>query len=124
MLFTCTARRVLTFLRLVSRLNTLGYRIGTRYLELLSWRTESLSKNPKREIRFLPAIMMIHTQLWRAIFGKPADAIERSVENSDECKCCQVVFLLFLSEYPFKFLQICLLIMIHLSLGSSRYPAT
>lgn len=70
----------------VIRLNTLGYRIGTRYLELLSWRTESLSKAPKREIRFLPAIMMIHTQLWRALFGKPADAIERSVENNDECK--------------------------------------
>ncbi|GJJ13951.1 hypothetical protein Clacol_008208 [Clathrus columnatus] len=56
----------------------------TRYLELLSWRSESLTKVPKREVRFLPAIMMIHTQLWRAIFGKPADAIERSVENSDE----------------------------------------
>jgi len=67
------------------RLSTIGYRVGMRYLELMSWRTESTSKAPKREIRFLPALMMIHTQLWRAVFGKPADAIEKSVENDDEC---------------------------------------
>ena len=29
--------------------------------------------------------MSIHTQVWRAVFGKPADAIEKSVENDDEC---------------------------------------
>lgn len=23
--------------------------------------------------------------MWRAVFGKPADAIEKSVENADEC---------------------------------------
>lgn len=28
--------------------------------------------------------MIIHTQLWRAVFGKPADAIEKSVEKEDE----------------------------------------
>lgn len=67
------------------RLNTLGYRIGTRVLELMVWRSESASKAPKREIRFLPALMSIHTQVWRAVFGKPADALEKSVENDDEC---------------------------------------
>ena len=67
------------------RLNTLGYRIGVRVLELMVWRAESGSKAPKREIRFLPALMSIHTQVWRAVFGKPADAIEKSVENADEC---------------------------------------
>lgn len=64
----------------------LGYRVGIRMFELASWRAESSSKNPKREIRFLPALMIIHTQLWRAVFGKPADAIEKSVEKEDECK--------------------------------------
>ncbi|KIK51247.1 hypothetical protein GYMLUDRAFT_101111 [Collybiopsis luxurians FD-317 M1] len=39
---------------------------------------------PKREIRRLPALMAIHTQIWRAVFGRPADAIEKSVENVDE----------------------------------------
>lgn len=67
------------------RLNTLGYRIGMRVLELNAWRAESTSKAPKREIKFLPALMSIHTQVWRAVFGKPADAIEKSVENDDEC---------------------------------------
>jgi len=66
------------------RLNTLGYRIGTRVLELMVWRAESLSKAPKREIRFLPALMSIHTNVWKAVFGKPADAIEKSVQNEDE----------------------------------------
>lgn len=70
---------------LVHRLNTLGYRIGMRVLELMAWRADSSSKNPKREIRFLPALMSIHTQVWKAVFGKPADAIEKSVENADEC---------------------------------------
>ena len=67
------------------RLNTLGYRIGTRVLELMAWRNESAAKAPKRETRFLPALMSIHTHVWRAVFGKPADAIEKSVENADEC---------------------------------------
>lgn len=68
------------------RLNTLGYRVGVRVLELMIWRNESSSKTPKREIRFLPALMSIHTHVWRAVFGKPADAIEKSVENPDECE--------------------------------------
>ena len=50
------------------------------------WRAEGTSKMPKREIRLLPALMSIHTQVWRAVFGKPADAIEKSVENADECE--------------------------------------
>lgn len=74
-----------SFLLFDTRLNTLGYRIGTRVLELMVWRSESASKAPKREIRFLPALMSIHTQVWRAVFGKPADALEKSVENEDEC---------------------------------------
>ena len=66
-------------------MNTLGYRIGTRVLELMAWRNESAAKAPKRETRFLPALMSIHTHVWRTVFGKPADAIEKSVENADEC---------------------------------------
>jgi hypothetical protein len=29
--------------------------------------------------------MSIHTNVWKAVFGKPADAIEKSVQNEDEC---------------------------------------
>ena len=69
----------------LSSLNTLGYRIGTRVLELMAWRAESASKAPKRDIRFLPVLMSIHTNVWKAVFGKPADAIEKSFQNEDEC---------------------------------------
>ncbi|KAI5120233.1 hypothetical protein M0805_000047 [Coniferiporia weirii] len=79
-----TQKRVSGIGDLERRLNVLGYRIGTRVLELMVWRGESQTKAPKREIRFLPALMSIHTQVWRAVFAKPADAIEKSVEHDDE----------------------------------------
>ncbi|KAG5736051.1 Transport protein particle subunit trs31, partial [Termitomyces sp. T112] len=62
-----TQKRVSGINDLERRLNTLGYRIGMRVLELMVWRAESSSKNPKREIRFLPALMSIHTQVWKAV---------------------------------------------------------
>lgn len=71
-------------------------------LELLTWRTESITRAPKREIRFLPALRSIHAQVWRAVFGKQADAIEKSVENDDECASSGAVSVpayLYLSNY-------------------------
>ena len=71
-----------------------------RVLELMSYRNEATAKAPKREIRFLPALMSIHTQVWRAVFGKPADAIEKSVENADECTFCLLGLILFPHPIP------------------------
>ncbi|KAG9128228.1 TRAPP subunit trs31 [Ceratobasidium sp. 392] len=79
-----TQKRVSGIGDLERRLGTLGYRIGTRVLELMVWRAEGNVKAPKREIRFLPALMAIHSQVWKACFGKPADGIEKSVEKEDE----------------------------------------
>ncbi|KAH6917137.1 transporter particle subunit trs31 [Coprinopsis sp. MPI-PUGE-AT-0042] len=79
-----TQKRVNGINDLERRLNTLGYRIGMRVLELMVWRSDSSSKAPKREIRLLPVLMIIHSQVWKAVFGKNADAIEKSVENADE----------------------------------------
>lgn len=79
-----TQKRVSGIGDLERRLNTLGYRVGSRMLEATIWRAESTTKAPKRETRFLPALMWIHTVLWRQLFGKSADAIEKSVENDDE----------------------------------------
>ncbi|KAF8665116.1 hypothetical protein AX16_000583 [Volvariella volvacea WC 439] len=79
-----TQKRVSGINDLERRLNTLGYRVGTRVLEILFWRNESSSKAPKREIRLVPTLMLIHTQVWKAVYSKPADAIEKSVENADE----------------------------------------
>lgn len=64
----------------------MGYRVGTRVLELLFWRNESTSKTPKREIRLLSVLIMIQTQLWKAVFGKAADGVEKSHVNVDECQ--------------------------------------
>lgn len=63
----------------------MGYRIGTRVLEMLIWRNENTSKTPKREIRLLPVLLMVQSQVWKAIFGKPADGLEKSSANVDEC---------------------------------------
>ncbi|CAA7260015.1 unnamed protein product [Cyclocybe aegerita] len=79
-----TQKRVSGINDLERQLNTLGYRIGTRVIELMVWRAEGSSKTPKREIKLISVLMMVHTQVWKAVFGKPADAIERSVENPDE----------------------------------------
>jgi hypothetical protein len=82
---TITLTPIISGLTMSRSLNTLGYRIGTRVLELMAWRAESTSKAPKRDVRFLPVLMSIHTNVWKAVFGKPADAIEKSVQNEDEC---------------------------------------
>lgn len=51
-------------------------------LELLVWR----DRNPKRETRVLSILYFIHTALWKGLFGKQADSLEKSTENEDECK--------------------------------------
>ncbi|KAF9478714.1 transporter particle subunit trs31 [Pholiota conissans] len=79
-----TQKRVSGINDLERQLNTLGYRLGTRALELMVWRAEGSSKAPKRELKLLSVLMMVHTQVWKAVFGKGADALERSVENPDE----------------------------------------
>ncbi|KAJ3502147.1 hypothetical protein NMY22_g18683 [Coprinellus aureogranulatus] len=79
-----TQKRVSGIADFERRLNTLGYRVGGRVLELLFWRNESSSKAPKREIRLLPVLIMIQTQVWKAVFGKPADGLEKSSTNVDE----------------------------------------
>jgi hypothetical protein len=57
--------------------------------ELLAWRNEGSSKAPKREIRLRDTLLFVHTQVWKAVFGKPADAVEKSVEKDDECVFCR-----------------------------------
>jgi hypothetical protein len=59
----------------------MGYRVGQRVLELLVWR----EKNSRRETRILGILQFIHTTIWKTLFGKPADSLEKSRENEDEC---------------------------------------
>jgi hypothetical protein len=87
-----------------NRLSLLGYRVGQRVLPLLCHRLEfpvppsssssssTYNRAPKREVRLLPVLLWLHTQLWKALFGKAADSLERSTEKSDECGFYDDVF--------------------------------
>jgi hypothetical protein len=60
-----------------NRLNQQGYPIGLRLLDLLL----SRSSNPLASIRptrILPLLQFIAQQVYRHLFGRPADALERS----------------------------------------------
>ncbi|KAI9143791.1 NO signaling/Golgi transport ligand-binding domain-containing protein [Paraphysoderma sedebokerense] len=62
------------------KLSELGYRVGIRVLELLIWR----EKNSKRETKILNVLYFINTLVWKALFGKAADSLEKSAQNEDE----------------------------------------
>lgn len=63
------------------RLNLHGYTVGQRLLELLLWRD---GRSAKRETRILGILQFITTTLYRSIFNKPADGLEKSRDNEDE----------------------------------------
>ncbi|ORZ10862.1 NO signaling/Golgi transport ligand-binding domain-containing protein [Absidia repens] len=75
-----TQKRVNGIQDLERKLNEFGYRIGARMLELLTWR----EKVAKRETRVLGVLYFIHNVVWKALFGKQADSLEKSTENEDE----------------------------------------
>ncbi|KNE69411.1 hypothetical protein AMAG_13775 [Allomyces macrogynus ATCC 38327] len=65
---------------LEKRLNLVGYRVGQRLLELLVFR----DRGSKRDVKLLNALLFINTNVWKALFGKPADSLEKSSEHDDE----------------------------------------
>lgn len=73
------------------RLNILGYRVGLRLVELLPIRDSLFPLSslrspppPTRVLRLLPMLSYIHSTLYRYLFGRPADSLEKSTENEDE----------------------------------------
>ncbi|KAI5480899.1 TRAPP complex subunit Trs31 [Pseudohyphozyma bogoriensis] len=73
------------------RLNILGYRVGVRLLELLPLRdylypVSSLRSPPppSRTLRLLPLLSYVHSTLYRYLFNRTADSLEKSTENEDE----------------------------------------
>ncbi|WVW83225.1 hypothetical protein I302_105243 [Kwoniella bestiolae CBS 10118] len=80
---------------LEKRLSTLGYEVGQRILSLVLLRNTQASnlKDPKREHRLIPILQFVHTQIYKYVFGKPADGLERSSEAEDE-------YMLVLNESP------------------------
>ncbi|KAI4214137.1 MAG: hypothetical protein LQ351_003222 [Letrouitia transgressa] len=64
------------------RLNEQGYPLGLRLLPLLLYREPP--RTSLRPTRILPLLQFIHGQLWRHLFGRPADAIEHSSSANNE----------------------------------------
>ncbi|ONK80052.1 uncharacterized protein A4U43_C01F13280, partial [Asparagus officinalis] len=62
------------------RLEDAGYAIGARVLELYCHR----EKGNRRETRLLGILSFIHSTVWRVLFGKIADSLEKGTENEDE----------------------------------------
>ncbi|KAF2225701.1 NO signaling/Golgi transport ligand-binding domain-containing protein [Elsinoe ampelina] len=67
---------------LESRLALSGYPIGVKMLDLLLYRQPQRSAT--RPTRLLELLQFIHTQLWRALFGRTADALELSSSSTAE----------------------------------------
>lgn len=68
-------RNVAQISDLEAKLSKLGYDVGWRMLELVASREKG---EIKRELRIVNALRHVTGPCWTAIFGKPADALERS----------------------------------------------
>mmetsp|Transcript_36320 Transcript_36320/g.61209 ORF Transcript_36320/g.61209 Transcript_36320/m.61209 type:complete len:201 (-) Transcript_36320:200-802(-) len=73
-------QRVANVTELEHRLEDVGYRVGSRMLELLCFR----EKGNRRETRLLGILNFVNTTVWRSLFGKPAESLERGADNEDE----------------------------------------
>lgn len=72
--------KVSNIAELERKLETLGYGVGMRMLELLVNR----EKSNRREPRLLGILSFVHSTVWKALFGKVADSLEKSTEHEDE----------------------------------------
>ncbi|CAM8899023.1 unnamed protein product [Rhodiola kirilowii] len=62
------------------RLEDAGYAVGARTLELLCHR----EKGNRRETRLLGILSFVHSTVWKVLFGKVADSLEKGTEHEDE----------------------------------------
>ena len=65
---------------LQEKLSSLGYNIGLRILELCSFR----SRNHRRDINIIAILQFIHGNVWKTLFGKAANKLEKSTNNINE----------------------------------------
>ncbi|PPR98165.1 hypothetical protein GOBAR_AA22487 [Gossypium barbadense] len=65
---------------LETRLEDAGYAVGARVLELLCHR----DKGNRRETRLLGILSFVHSTVWKVLFGKVADSLEKGTEHEDE----------------------------------------
>mmetsp|Transcript_12116 Transcript_12116/g.26205 ORF Transcript_12116/g.26205 Transcript_12116/m.26205 type:complete len:212 (-) Transcript_12116:73-708(-) len=72
--------RVASISELERRLESAGYGVGLRVLELLAYR----ARETKRETRLMNILHFISSNVWKSLFGKAADSLERSIDHADE----------------------------------------
>jgi hypothetical protein len=59
-----------------------GHPIGLKLLDLLLWREPPRSQ--LRPLNIIALLNFINNVLWKHLFSRPADALEKSNENADE----------------------------------------
>ena len=64
------------------RLEDIGFGVGLRLLEILSFR----EKGSKRDIRLLDVLKFVHTSLWKYLFGHQARDLEQSNTVSSQLR--------------------------------------
>ena len=55
--------------------------MGAKILELYCYRERS----SKRETKLLGILSFVYSTVWKVLFGKQADSLEKSTEQEDEC---------------------------------------
>lgn len=89
-MITYAQRRVTGITDLEKRLNVQGHPVGVKLLDLLLYRSPvpfsstTSAANSLRPTRVINLLQFISTTLWKHLFGRPADALEKSQDNSDE----------------------------------------
>lgn len=66
---------------LEARLASSGYPVGVKMLDLLLYRQPQ--RTVTRPTRLLDLLNFIHTQIWRSLFNRPADALQQSNEDKN-----------------------------------------
>jgi trafficking protein particle complex subunit 5 len=83
--------RVDSISELERRLESSGYTVGLRVLELLAIRGSGnnttrggLTSEYRRETKLMNILQFISTTVWKSLFHKAADSLERSIDHADE----------------------------------------
>lgn len=72
--------RVDSISELERRLEVTGFHVGLKIIEGIAIR----SRESKRETKLMGILQFISTTVWKTLFSKPADSLERSIDHADE----------------------------------------
>jgi len=72
--------RAASISELERRLESAGYGVGLKVLEMTAYR----AKETKRETRLMSILQFVSSSVWKSLFGKAADSLERSIDHADE----------------------------------------